>query len=294
MIAGYGAPEDFNERAKMLLAAGETGIHAPAPSVSMRGMDTDQMAEKLDRGYVGLYGTPLDNVLDMEISLRDIPIDEVSVNYSDPGPFVSIAMHFAEAERRGIPLDSVRGSANQADCLSHFASCHSFALFPLDAHISLTVDFIKWCSRNARKWHPLSIVGQHASQAGATPVQELAFTLAAGIAFVEECIKAGMDVDEFGPRMSGFFDGQINLIELAAKLRAARRMWATIMREKFGAKDPHSWQLPMHVQISGVELTRQMSYLNMARVTIQALGAVLGGAQSLHTDSWDEAIRIPS
>jgi methylmalonyl-CoA mutase N-terminal domain/subunit len=293
LLAGYGAPENFNERAKLLLEAGETGLNAPAPSVSMRGYDTDQMAEMYDKGYVGLYGTPLDSVLDTEISLKDIPIDQISVNYSDPGPFVSIALHFAEARRRGIPLNDLRGSANQADCLSHWVSSHQFIIFPLEVHMRMTVDLITWCTRHARKWHPLSIIGQHHSQSGATPLQELAFTLAAGIAYVEECLKTGMNIDEFAPRISGFFDGQINFLELAAKLRAARRMWAKTMRERFGAKDPRSWQLPIHVQTSGVELTRQMPLLNIARVALQAVGAVLGGTQSLHTDSWDEAITIP-
>jgi methylmalonyl-CoA mutase N-terminal domain/subunit len=158
----------------------------------------------------------------------------------------------------------------------------------------MTVDLIKWCIDNTRRWHPLSIIGQHYSQSGATPVQELAFTLASGIAHVENCLKAGMGIDEFAPRISGFFDGQINVFELAAKLRAARRMWARIMKERFKAKDPRSGQLRIHVQTSGVELTRQIPHLNIARVALQALGAVLGGTNSLHTDSWDEAITIPS
>jgi len=294
LLVGYGAPEDLNERNRMLLAAGETGLNVTGSSVSMRGYDTDQMAEELDRGYVGLYGTPLDSVLDTEISLKDIPIDKVSANYSDQGPFVSTATHFTVAERRGIPLENIAGSTNHADCFSHWISCNMYILFPLDAHVRMTVDLIKWSIHNTRRWHPLSIIGQHYAQNGATPVQELAFTLASGIAHVENCLKAGMDIDEFAPRISGFFDGQISVFELAAKLRAARRMWAYIMKERFRAKDPRSRQLRIHVQTSGVELTRQVPHLNIARVTLQALGAVLGGANSLHTDSWDEAITIPS
>ncbi|MFC2024711.1 methylmalonyl-CoA mutase, partial [Chloroflexota bacterium] len=279
---------------RILLAAGETGLNVTGSSVSMRGYDTDQMAEELDKGYVGLYGTPLDSVLDTEISLKDIPIDKVSVNYSDQGPFVSTATHFTVAQRRGIFLDKIAGSTNHADCFSHWISCNMYILFPLDAHVRMTVDLIKWCSRDTRRWHPLSIIGQHYSQNGATPVQELAFTLASGIAHVENCLRAGMDIDEFAPRISGFFDGQIHVFELAAKLRAARRMWAAIMKERFKAKDPRSCQLRIHIQTSGVELTRQMPHLNIARVALQALGAVLGGCNSLHTDSWDEAITIPS
>jgi len=286
LLVGYGAPEDLNERNKMLLSAGETGLNVTGSSVSMRGYDTDQMAEELDRGYVGMYGTPLDSVLDTDISLEDIPIDKVSVNYSDQAPFVSTATHFV--------LDKIVGSTNHADCFSHWISCAMYIVFPLDAHVRMTVDLVKWCSRNVRRWHPLSIIGQHYSQNGATPVQELAFTLASGIAHVDNCLKAGVDIDEFAPRISGFFDGQINVFELAAKLRAARRMWASIMKNRFKAKDQRSWQLRIHVQTSGVELTRQVPHLNIARVALQALGAVLGGCNSLHTDSWDEAITIPS
>lgn len=294
LLAGYGDPHAFNERVKMLLEAGETGINVPAPSVSMRGYDTDRFAEEFDPGYIGLYGTPVDTVEDLEICFAGVPIEEISVNYSDPGPFVSIAMHFAMARRRGLSLSDIRGTSNQADCLSHWVNCHQFVLFPLEVHMRLTVDHIEWCARNAPKWHPLSLIGQHASQSGATPAQELAFTLAAGICYVEECIKAGLNVDDFAPRVGAFFDGQIYLFELVAKLRAARRMWARIMKERFGARDPRSLQLPIHVQTSGVELTRQQPLLNIARVAIQALGAVLGGVQSLHTDSYDEAITTPT
>lgn len=293
-LVGFGAPEDLNRRTRLLLAAGQTGTNVTASSVSMRGYDTDQMADELHRDYVGLYGTALDSLYDIEIALDGIPIERVSSNYSDQGPFVSIALHFSEAQKRGIPLSQVLGSTNHADCLSHWTSCHSFVLFPLEAHLRLSTDHLVWCTRNAGKWHPLTLTGQHHSQNGATPAQEVAFTLAAGIAYVEECLKAGLEVDDFAPRIGSFFDGQINIFEMAAKLRAARRVWAKIMQQRFGARAPHSWQLPMHVQTSGVELTRQVPLLNIARVALQALGAVLGGCNSLHADSWDEAICIPS
>lgn len=294
MLAGYGAPEDFNQRVKTLLDAGETGINVPAPSVSMRGYDTDRMAEELDKGYVGLYGTPLDTLTDSMISFQDIPIHEVSVNYSDPGPFVSIAMHFAQAKKRGISWKNLRGTTNQGDFLSHWVNSHMFVIFPLESHLKVLIDHVRWCIEHAPKWHPLSLIGQHASQSGATPAQELAFVMAAGIFYMEELQRAGLDVDSFAPRVGGFFDGDINIFEQAAKLRASRRMWAKIMRQRFGAKDPKSWQFPIHVQTSGVELSRQKPLLNIARVAFQALGAVLGGTQSLHTDSYDEAITIPS
>jgi methylmalonyl-CoA mutase, N-terminal domain len=293
-LVGFGGPEDFNKRTRMLLAAGQTGINFTASSVSMRGLDTDDMADTLHPGYVGLYGTPLDSIMDVAIALEGIPIERISTNYSDQGPFASIAMHFSVAQNRGIPFDSVIGSSNHADCISHWNSCQAYVLLPLDAHMRISVDLIKWSSRNAKKWHPLTITGQHYSQGGATPVQEVAFTLAAGIAYIEECLKAGLGIDEFAPRIGAFFDGQISIFEMAAKLRVARRMWAKILKNRFGAKNPASWQLPIHVQTSGVELTRQAPHLNIARVALQALGAVLGGCNSLHADSWDEAIHIPS
>lgn len=293
-LVGFGGPENLNERTRMLLKAGQTGTNVTASGVSMRGYDTDQMADELHKGYVGLYGTPLDSVLDIEIALKDIPIDRISSNYSDQGPFVSTALHFSEAMRRGMQVSSLMGSTSHADCLSHWSSCHNYILFPLEAHMIITVDLIKWCSKNTKKWHALTITGQHHSQNGATPVQEIAFTLAAGIAYSEACINAGLDIDDFAPRIGAFFDGHINLFEMAAKLRAARRIWAKIMKERFGAKNPNSYKLSMHTQTSGVELTRQIPHLNIARVAIQALGAVLGGCNSLHADSWDEAINIPS
>jgi len=293
-LVGFGGPENLNERTKLLLKAGQTGTNVTGSSVSMRGYDTDQMADELHKDYVGLYGTPLDSVLDIEIALKEIPIDRISSNYSDQGPFVSTALHFSEAMKRGLKVSSLMGTTSHADCLSHWSSCHNYILFPLEAHMKISVDLIKWCSENTKKWHSLTITGQHHSQNGATPVQEVAFTLAAGIAYSEACIKAGLDIDDFAPRISAFFDGHINLFEMAAKLRAARRVWAKIMKERFGAKNPNSYKLPMHTQTSGVELTRQIPYLNIARVAIQALGAVLGGCNSLHADSWDEAINIPS
>lgn len=294
MLSGYGDPNTFNKRVKLLLEAGETGINVPAPSVSSRGYDTDQMAEELDKGYIGLYGTPVDTLEDLELCFDGVPIDKVSVNYSDPGPFVSVAMHFALASKRNIPWNQLRGTSNQADCLSHWVNTHQFVIFPLDAHLRLTIDHMKWCTENASKWHPLSLIGQHASQSGATAVQELAFTLAAGVYYLEECQRAGIKVDQVAPRIGAFFDGPINFFESIAKLRAARRLWARITRERFEARDQRSWQLPIHVQTSGVELTRQQPLLNIARVAIQALAAILGGVQSLHTDSYDEAITIPS
>ncbi|RLI81825.1 methylmalonyl-CoA mutase [Archaeoglobales archaeon] len=294
LLTAFGSPEQANERIKLMLKAGETGINIPAPSISMRGMDTDEAAEKLDKGYIGLYGANFDTLKDIEILLDGIPIHKISVNYSDPAPFVTIALHFAFAKRKGIPWSEIRGTTNQADCYSHWASCWDFILFPLEAHLNLTLDHFEWCAKNAPRWWPLSIIGQHNSQAGATPVQEVAFTLAAGIDYVKRLVEKGMTADLAAQKISAFFDGQINLFEMAAKLRAARRIWARIMKEEFKAKNPRSWQLRMHVQTSGVELTRQQVLNNIVRVTLQALGAVLGGANSLHTDSFDEALCIPS
>lgn len=293
LLAGYGDPFAFNERVKFLLKSGETGIAVPAPGPSLRGYDTDQIAEELDKGYIGLYGTPFDTLEDVELSFADIPIDEISVNCSDPGPFISIAMIFALAKKRGILLNEIRGTTNQSDCLCHYINAHGAILFPLEAHMKLTIDHIKWCTLNAPKWHPVSLIGYHAEEAGGNAVQEVAFTMADGASYLEECIKAGLNVDDVARRIGGFFAGSINFFETIAKLRAARRIWAKITKERFGAKDPQSWQLPIHIQTSGAELTWQNPLLNIARVAIQALAAVLGGAQSIHTNSYDEAVTVP-
>jgi len=294
LLTGFGSPEQANERIKLLLEAGETGINIPNPSISMRGMDTDQAAEMYDIGYIGLYGANIDTLEDLKIMMQDIPIDKISVNYSDEGPFYTIAAHFALAELRGISWDKIRGTTNQADCLSHWASCWCFVLFPLEAHLKLTLDHFKWCIENAPQWWPLSIIGQHMSEGGATPVQEIAFTLASGFEYLKRLVKMGISADKAASRISAFFNGNIYLFEQVAKLRAARRIWSRILKEKFGVKDPRARQLRIHVQTSGVELTNKQVLNNIVRVTIQALGAILGGANSLHTDSFDEALCAPS
>ena len=294
LLTGFGSPEQANERIKLMIKAGETGINIPAPSISMRGLDTDQAAEMYDIGYIGLYGANLDTIEDLKIMMQDIPIDKISVNYSDPGPFITIAMHFVLGKLRGISWDKLRGTTNQADCYSHWVACWSFVLFPLEAHLKLTLDHFKWCVENAPQWWPLSIIGQHMSQAGATPVQELAFTLASGFDYLKRLIEMGIPADKAASRISAFFDGQIYLFEQVAKLRAARRIWSKVLKERFGVKDPRARQLRIHVQTSGVELTSKQVLNNIVRVTIQALGAILGGANSLHTDSYDEALCVPS
>jgi len=293
-LAGYGSPEAYNERVKLILKAGETGIQVPCSSVSMRGFDTDQMAEEMDIGYVGLFGTPTDTLEDYEICMKDVPIDRLSVNLCGLPPFVVTAMHFLLAEKRGIPLGGLMGTSSQSDCIEHAHSGYQYCNFPIEAELRMVVSEIEWCTRNAPKWHPLSLIGQHSQEAGANAIQEVAFTLAAGICYVEECLKAGLKVDEFAPRIGAFFGMTINFLENAAKLRAARRIWAQIMRERFGAKDLRSCQLRIHTQTAGSELTRQQPMLNIVRVTLQALGAILGGAQSLHTDSWDEPMTTPT
>lgn len=290
MIIGLEGPETFNKRFKQMCSLGQNAAAISFAGISARGYDTDQV----DREYVGIYGVELDTLKDLEICLDGTtPLDEINLGCNDSAPHVTEAMAFALADKQGIPLRKLIGTSNQGDLLSHAIALKMFIRFPLEVHLRMLTDFVKFCDANVPKWHPLSIVGQHMTQAGASPVQGLAFTLASGICYVEEFIKAGLQVDDFAPRISAFFDCSISLFEEVAKFRAARRMWAKIMKERFGAKNPASWELRMHAQTSGYELTQQQPLNNIARVAIQALGAVLGGINSLHTDAYDEAIGTP-
>jgi len=290
LLIGLQTPEVFNQRQRQMLAAGQTGINLIPCNTYMRGYDSDAVEPEL----VGRCGTAIDTIEDIEVCFHDIPQEKVTAAFNDPGPFIMVAMYIALARKRGVPLHELRGTTNQSDFISHFVACNMMFRFSLEGHLRMLLDHIKFCTRHMPKWQPLSIVGQHMQQAGATPLQALAFTLASGIFYVDRTIKAGLDVDSFAPRFSFFFDVSLDLFEEVAKFRAARRMWAKIMRERFEAKDPRSWVLRFHAQTSGTDLTQQQPLNNIIRATIQTLAAVLGGAQSIHTDSYDEAYWIPS
>jgi methylmalonyl-CoA mutase N-terminal domain/subunit len=290
MFAGFGRPEDTNRRFKFLLEQGQTGLSTAFDMPSLMGYDADHPRA---RGEVGREGVSVSTLADMERLFDGIPLGRVTTSMTiNCTASVVLAMYLAVAERQGVPWDEVDGTV-QNDMLKEFSAQKEWICPPAPA-VRIVVDMIEFCMESVPKFHPVSVSGYHIREAGATAVQELAFTLADGIAYVEACVKRGLPVDRFGPQLSFFFDIHSDFFEEIAKLRAARRMWATIMRERFGATDPRAMLLRTHTQTAGVSLTAQQPLNNVARVAIQALAAVLGGAQSLHTNSYDETWALPT
>ncbi len=288
--AGYATAEETNARFKYLLSQGQTGLSVAFDLPTQTGYDADH---PIALGEVGRVGVSISSLEDMERLFDGIPLDKVStsmtINATAP---IILAMYIAVAKKQGVDPKVLDGTV-QNDILKEYVARGTY-IFPPDPSIRLTVDIMEYCSRELPRWNSISISGYHIREAGATAVQELAFTLANGIAYVEAAIKRGLDVDSFAPRISFFFGAHNNLFEEVAKFRAARRLWARIMRERFGAKNPASWMLRFHTQTAGCTLTAQQPLNNIIRVTIQALAAVLGGTQSLHTNSYDEALALPS
>jgi len=288
--AGYATAEETNARFKYLLAQGQTGLSVAFDLPTQTGYDADH---PMALGEVGRVGVSISSLEDMERLFDGIPLDKVStsmtINATAP---IILAMYVAVAKKQGVDPKVLDGTV-QNDILKEYVARGTY-IFPPEPSIRLTVDIMEYCSRELPRWNSISISGYHIREAGATAVQELAFTLANGIAYVEAAIKRGLDVDSFAPRISFFFGAHNNLFEEVAKFRAARRLWARIMRERFGAKNPASWMLRFHTQTAGCTLTAQQPLNNIIRVTIQALAAVLGGTQSLHTNSYDEALALPS
>jgi len=288
--AGFGTAEESNQRYKYLLEQGQTGLSVAFDLPTQIGYDSDH---SIASGEVGRVGVPVSSLRDMEILFDGIPLDKVSTSMTinSTAPQV-LAMYFALAEKQGVPLNKVDGTV-QNDILKEYVARGTY-IYPPEASMRLAVDIIEYCYKNAPRFNTISVSGYHIREAGATAVQELAFTLANGIAYVEAAMERGLPIDDFAPRVSFFFACHNDLFEEVAKFRAARRMWAKIVRERFGARDPRSMLLRYHVQTAGCTLTAQQPYNNIVRVTIQALAAVLGGAQSLHTNSFDEALALPS
>lgn len=288
--AGFGNAEESNERYKYLLSQGQTGLSIAFDLPTQIGYDSDHpMAE----GEVGKVGVAIDSLKDMEILFDGIPLDKVSTSMTINAPAaILLAMYIAVAEKQGVTPDKLKGTI-QNDILKEYIARGTY-IFPTGPSMRLITNVFEYCSKNVPKWNTISISGYHIREAGATAVQEVAFTLADGIAYVEAAIKAGLDVDEFAPRLSFFFNAHSDLLEEVAKFRAARRMWARIMKERFHAKNPKSLMLRFHTQTAGSTLTAQQPDNNIVRVTLQALAAVLGGTQSLHTNSRDEALALPS
>ena len=288
--AGFSTPEDSNARYRFLLSQGQTGLSVAFDLPTQTGYDADH---ELARAEIGKVGVPISSLADMEALLDGLPLGEIttSMTINSTAPML-LAFYLAVARKQGVPFDRVRGTT-QNDVLKEYIA-RGTHIFPPGASLRLATDMFSFCSTVAPRWNTISISGYHMREAGATAPQELAFTLANGVAYVQAAIDAGLGVDEFAGRLSFFFAAHNNLFEEAAKFRAARRMWARIMRDRFGAKDPRSWMLRFHTQTAGVTLQAQQPDVNVVRTTVQALSAVLGGTQSLHVNSKDEALGLPT
>jgi len=288
--AGFGTAEESNARYRYLLEQGQTGLSIAFDLPTQIGYDSDH---PLAEGEVGRVGVAVDSLQDMETLFRGIPLDRVSTSMTiNSTAAILVAMYIAVAEKQGVPRATLRGTI-QNDILKEYVARGTY-IFPPRPAMRIVTDILSFCSRETPRWNAISVSGYHIREAGATAVQELAFTLADGIAYVEAAIAAGLDVDAIAPRISFFFNAHNNLFEEVAKFRAARRMWARIMRDRFGARDPRSLMLRFHAQTGGSTLTAQQPDNNIVRITIQALAAILGGTQSLHTNSRDEALCLPT
>jgi methylmalonyl-CoA mutase N-terminal domain/subunit len=288
--AGFGTAAESNERYRQLLAAGTTGLSVAFDLPTQMGYDSDH---PLAHGEVGKVGVAIDSIDDMRVLFNDIPLDRVSTSMTINAPAaILLLLYQLVAEEQGISADQLNGTI-QNDVLKEYIARGTY-IYPPAQSIRLITDIFTYCRTEIPKWNTISISGYHMAEAGATPVQEIAFTLSDGMAYVQAAVDTGQDVDEFAPRLAFFFVSRTTILEEVAKFRAARRMWARIMRDQFGAKDPKSWMLRFHTQTAGVQLTAQQPEVNLVRVAVQGLAAVLGGTQSLHTNSFDEAIALPT
>ncbi len=290
MFSGFGAPEDTNKRLKLLLQHGETGLSVAFDMPTLYGFDADH--EKA-HGEVGRCGVNVSSLRDMEVIFRGIPLDKVSTSMTINAPAsVLTCMYAGVAKKTGIPVNSLKGTV-QADMLKEYIAQKEWA-YPPEAHLRIVRDMMVYCTKHMPQWNYVSISGYHIREAGSSAIQELAFTLADGFGYVELGLEAGLDVDEFAPRLSFFFNSTMDFFEEIAKFRAARRIWATVLREKYGAKNPRSLLMRFHTQTSGASLTWQQPHNNIVRTALEGLAAVLGGTQSLHTNSYDEAWALPT
>jgi methylmalonyl-CoA mutase N-terminal domain/subunit len=289
-FAGFGTAEETNARFRYLLDHGQTGLSTAFDMPTLMGYDSDH-ARSL--GEVGREGVAIDSLADMETLFDGIPLGEVSTSMTINGPAAMLLAFYAcVGEEQGVALDRLRGTV-QTDILKEYIAQKEW-IFPPAPSMRLVVDMVEWCTERLPLMHPVSISGYHIREAGSNAAQELAFTLSNGFALVEACLERGLDVDSFAPRLSFFFNAHLDFFEEIAKYRAARRIWARQMREKYGAQDPRSWLMRFHTQTAGVSLTAQQPEVNLIRTAIEALAAVLGGTQSLHTNSFDEALALPT
>jgi methylmalonyl-CoA mutase N-terminal domain/subunit len=289
-FAGFGTPEDTNERFKYLLSHGQTGLSTAFDLPTLMGCDPD---DEMSLGEVGKCGVSVCSLQDMEILFDGIPLDKVSTSMTINGPAaMMLAFYFAVADEQGVPYEKLRGTI-QTDILKEYIAQKEW-IYPPKPSMRIIVDMIEYCTEHVPQWNPISISGYHIREAGSTAAQELAFTLADGFAYVEAALERGLDIDKFAPRLSFFFNAHNDFFEEIAKYRAARRIYAKRMRDKYGAKDSRSWKLRFHTQTAGCTLTAQQPENNIIRVAYQALAGVLGGTQSLHTNSMDETLALPS
>jgi methylmalonyl-CoA mutase N-terminal domain/subunit len=289
-FAGFASAEETNQRFKMLLSHGQTGLSTAFDMPTLMGLDADDPRSK---GEVGKCGVAVSSLEDMETLFQGIPLGEVTTSMTINAPaIVLLAMYFAVAEKQNVPKNLVKGTL-QNDILKEYIAQKEW-IYPIQPAVDLVTDTVEYCTKHYPNWNTISISGYHIREAGATATQELAFTLVDGLTYVEQCLKRGLKIDEFAPRLSFFFDVHNDFFEEIAKFRAARRMWARLMRDRYQATDPRSWVLRTHAQTAGVSLTAQQPYNNIVRVAIQALAAVLGGTNSLHTNSMDETLALPT
>ncbi|MEI6738869.1 MAG: methylmalonyl-CoA mutase family protein [Gemmatimonadaceae bacterium] len=289
-FAGFGTARETNQRYKFLLSQGQTGLSVAFDFPTLMGYDSDHVRSE---GEVGKCGVAISSLADMEALFEGIPLDQVSTSMTINGPaIILLCFYIAAAEKQGVPAAKLQGTV-QNDILKEYMAQHAWC-FPIEPALRLIVDGFEWCAQHAPNWNTISISGYHIREAGATAAQELAFTLADGFTYVERGIARGLKVDDFAPRLSFFWDIHNDFFEEIAKLRAARRIWARHMRERYGATNPRSWMMRFHSQTAGVTLTAQQPMNNVVRVAYQGLAAVLGGTQSLHTNSMDETLSLPT
>lgn len=289
-LIGLGTPADYNARVKSLLDAGGNAISLIPCNSVFRGVDCDEVPTAL----LGTCGTVVNTVTHMDGCFDGVALAETSTALNDPSPFTLLAFLLGTARRRGVPWSQISGTSNQSDYLSHFVANHMFYRLSLPGSRRVLLDHIEFCQQQVPRWNPLSVVGQHMQQAGATPAEAMGLTICSAIQYADDCIARGMSADAVLRKFTFFFDISISFFEEVAKFRAGRRIWARIVRDRFGIEDPRAMRFRFHAQTSGADLTRQQPLNNIARVTVQALAGIFGGLQSMHTDGYDEAITCPT
>jgi len=289
-LIGLATPRQYNERMREIVDAGATALSMIPCNSVYRGYDSDEV----DPLLLGTCGTTINTVDDMEVCLDGISQADMSVSLNDPLPFTLLALSLANAKRQNVPISAVSGTSNQSDYISHFVANHMFLRLSLEGSRRVLTDHIIYANKNLPKWNPVSVVGQHMQQAGATPAEAMGFALSTAIQYADDCRARGLDPDEYLPKFTFFFDISISFFEEIAKFRAGRRIWSRIARDRLGAKDPRSQRFKFHAQTSGVDLTRQHPLNNIARVATQAIAGIFGGLQSMHTDAYDEVLSTPT